>query len=345
LPPNLQEILIQFVPGARLDTWQQLGKGMIHHTYLAHSGAQSWVLQRLNTHVFHSPEQVMDSILRVQAHLKKSSYPYRPVEPLWTKARKTLCKTADGQVWRAFPYLQDTYTPEGSPDAGEAYEAAKAYGNFLSALRNFPAATLPETIPGFHHTMQRWEYYIKVQEQADSSRRRLAERSIARMEEFLPIFEAVHRMKTAGLLPLRITHNDTKAGNVLLDTRTRKAVAVIDLDTVMPGIILSDFGDMARTFAPNHPEDNPEIDRLTLRIEVLAALREGFLHATADWLTPAEKSQLLTGAVWISAEQALRFLTDYLTGDVYYQVQYPEHNLVRTNNQLKIAEKLREIAP
>ena len=345
MPPPLQEILQQFVPGARVDGWKQLGKGMIHHTCLANSGTHSWVLQCLNTHVFQSPEQVMDSMQRVQAHLKKSNFPYLPAEPLLTTSQKTLYETADGQVWRAFPYLSDTYAPEGSPDAGEAYEAAKAYGAFLSALRDFPAATLPETIPGFHDTMQRWEHYKQVLKQDDTNRRRQAERSIAQLEEFLPVFQEIHRMKVEGLLPLRVTHNDTKAGNVLLDAHNRKAVAVIDLDTVMPGIVLSDFGDMARTFVPNLSEDDPGMEHLKLREDVLAALKEGFLQNTADWLTPTERSHLLTGAVWITAEQALRFITDYLAGDVYYKVQYPEHNLVRTQNQLKIAEKLQQLTP
>ena len=144
-------------------------------------------------------------------------------------------------------------------------------------------------------------------------------------------------------LPLRVTHNDTKAGNVLFDSDSRKAVAVIDLDTVMPGTILSDFGDMVRTFAPDRREDDP--NAVLLRRDVLAALEQGFLEETGDFLNTAEKKNLLPGAAWIIAEQALRFLSDWLAGDTYYKITHPEHNLVRTRNQLALLkEVLNQIA-
>ena len=141
-------------------------------------------------------------------------------------------------------------------------------------------------------------------------------------------------MKKSGGLPLRVTHNDTKAGNVLFDKDTNKALAVIDLDTVMPGTILSDFGDMVRTFAPDREEDDPEA--VQLREDILDALTEGFLSQTADFLTETERKYLLYGAAWMTGEQALRFLTDWLAGDVYYKIQNPEHNLVRARNQLAL---------
>jgi thiamine kinase-like enzyme len=141
-------------------------------------------------------------------------------------------------------------------------------------------------------------------------------------------------LKPSGELPLRVTHNDTKAGNVLFDINSHKALAVIDLDTVMPGTILSDFGDMVRTFAPDKGEDNPTA--VSLRQEVVTALLEGFLSETGDWLSSAERKHLMLGAAWITGEQALRFLTDWLAGDVYYKIQYPEHNLIRARNQLAL---------
>ena len=140
-------------------------------------------------------------------------------------------------------------------------------------------------------------------------------------------------------LPLRVTHNDTKAGNVLFSSHTHKAVAVIDLDTVMPGAILSDFGDMVRTFVPDKMEDDPT--EITLNSAILEALTSGFLSETADFLTSAEKDHLLLGGAWITGEQALRFLTDWLAGDIYYKIQYPSHNLVRTRNQLAVFSGLR----
>ena len=342
--PERALVSAQFAPDAPIETWQALGKGMIHRSFLVRGGGQAWVLQSMNTAVFSKPELVMDNLLRVQAHLKKSDYPYRIAEPIQTRAGGFLYCAPDGQTWRAFLYFPDTYAPEGSPDPEEAYWAARAYGDFLGALRDFPADSLPETIPGFHDTLRRQAYYEEVRAQADPARLRQAGRAADALADFFPLFQEVHALKASGQLPRRVTHNDTKAGNVLLDTRTRRPVAVIDLDTVMPGIVWSDFGDMARTFVPNRPENDPDTPRLELNTETLAALQEGFIAAAGAWLTPPERAGLLHGAVWITAEQALRFLTDYLAGDVYYRVEYPAQNLDRARNQLVVAEKLWKIA-
>jgi aminoglycoside phosphotransferase (APT) family kinase protein len=341
---ELAPVLAQFAPDASLETGQPLGKGMIHRSFLVRSRSHAWVLQSMNTAVFAQPEQVMDNLLRVQAHLKNSDYPYRIAEPIRTRAGNVLYRAPDGQTWRACPYCPDTVAPEGSPDPEAAYQAARAYGDFLSALRDFPPDSLPETIPGFHDTLQRQAYYEQARAKADPTRRRQAGRAADALAEFFPLFRDIHALKESGQLTRRVTHNDTKAGNVLLDARTRRPVAVIDLDTVMPGVVWSDFGDMARTFVPNRPENDPDIRRIALNTEILAALQEGFLGGVGAWLTPLEKAGLLSGAVWITAEQALRFLTDYLAGDAYYRVQYPEQNLDRAQNQLAVAEKLWKIA-
>jgi aminoglycoside phosphotransferase (APT) family kinase protein len=154
-----------------------------------------------------------------------------------------------------------------------------------------------------------------------------------------PLFDKIQELKQ--VLPLRVTHNDTKAGNVLMDKSTGKAIAVIDWDTVMPGLILSDFGDMVRTFVPNHAED-AATSTLQTRQEIMDALLEGFLSETENMLTAAEKTQLPLGGQWMTGEQALRFLTDYLAGDVYFKVKDPEHNLRRTQNQLRLLQLLQE---
>ena len=146
-----------------------------------------------------------------------------------------------------------------------------------------------------------------------------------------PVFDQISQLKKSGDLPLRVAHNDTKAGNVLFDTQTHKAVSVIDLDTVMPGTLLSDFGDMVRTFVPNCTEDSTSIP--AQRTEVLEALKRGFLTETEAFLTQIEKDNLMLGGAWIIGEQALRFLTDWLAGDVYYKIKSPKHNLVRAQNQ------------
>lgn len=319
------------------------GSGNINDTYridFEKNGVREvWLLQRLNHLVFRQPEAVMQNIRAVCEHLTGQDYPYRVVAPVAALDGKFLQNDDGGNCWRVFPFLENTFAPEGAPDAGIAYEAARAYGAFGRALRGFPAETLAETIPGFHDTDRRWEVFLEILE--ENPARRVAETrpEIEAMFSAKPIFEKISNLKKSGALPLRVTHNDTKAGNVLFDNSTRKALAVIDLDTVMPGTILSDFGDMVRTFVPDCPEDAPQAP--TLRLDALDALQRGFLEETGDFLTKTEKENLLLGAAWITGEQALRFLTDWLAGDTYYKIRFPEHNLVRTRNQLALLDELR----
>jgi len=318
------------------------GNGNINDTYridFEKDGVkQSWLLQRLNHLVFRQPEAVMQNIQAVCEHLVRQDYPYRVVAPVAASDGKLLQNDDEGNCWRVFPFLENTFAPEGAPDPEIAHEAARAYGSFARALRGFPAETLAETIPGFHDTDQRWQAFLKILEQNPARRVEASQAEIEVMFSAKPIFEKISTLKKSGALPLRVTHNDTKAGNVLFDNDTRKALAVIDLDTVMPGTILSDFGDMVRTFVPDCPEDVPQSP--SLRLDVLDALQRGFLEEVGDFLTKTEKENLLLGAAWITGEQALRFLTDWLAGDTYYKIRFPEHNLVRTRNQLALFEGL-----
>lgn len=331
----------------KIDRWigaAPIGSGNINDTYridFEQNGVQkTCLLQRLNHVVFRQPEAVMQNICRVTAHLQQSQFPYASPAPLPALDGQFFQKIAEN-YWRCFPFLENTYAPEGQADPKTAHEAARAYGAFARALRDFPAHELAETIPGFHDTDQRWEVFLKTLDENPTGRVEAAQAEIAAMFSAKPVFEKISYLKKSGALPLRVTHNDTKAGNVLFDVQTRRAVAVIDLDTVMPGVILSDFGDMVRTFVPDKKEDDPT--RVTVRTEMLAALTDGFLAETADFLQPEEQSNLLLGGAWITGEQALRFLTDWLAGDVYYKIQHPEHNLVRSRNQLALFEALRAL--
>ena len=316
--------------------------GNINDTFevkVIHDGQlQSWLLQRLNHHVFKAPETVMENLKKVADHLRSSNYPYQIPVPVPTKQGKYLYEDGDGNYWRLFPFIQQAFVPEGQITPEIASQAARAYGAFASALSDFPVELLAETIPGFHDTMKRWAYFEAVLSQDLVGRKSSVTREIDALMGLKPVFEQVAQLKASGALPLRVTHNDTKAGNILFDRDTRRPVAVIDLDTVMPGTILSDFGDMVRTFTPDHPEgyDGP----LTCRADILKAIHEGFLSETAHFLTSTEQEHLLLGGLWITGEQALRFLSDYLAGDTYYKIQYPDHNLVRARNQLSLCAAL-----
>ena len=324
-----------------IDHWlgtQPVGNGHINDTYRidfeTNGRPQSFLLQRLNHHIFKKPEALMENIRKVSDFLSRQDYDYQLIPPVPTLDGRLSYLDATGNYWRVFPFIKNSYAPDALVQPEIALEAARAYGAFARALQAFPAGELAETIPGFHDTDRRWEVFTTVLNTDPAHRIKQSTAEIEAMKEALPVFETISGMKKSGELPLRVTHNDTKAGNVLFDKTTHKALAVIDLDTVMPGTILSDFGDMVRTFAPDKMEGDP--GAVSLRPEIIAALQEGFLSETADWLSPAERKHLMLGAAWITGEQALRFLTDWLAGDVYYKIHYPEHNLIRTRNQLAL---------
>ncbi len=315
-----------------------IGNGNINDSYrldLEIAGEQKTVLlQRLNHHVFKQPEDVMDNTLRICQHLSNQDYPYQIATPLPALDGSFLQIDEAGNYWRAFSFIENSFAPEGNSDPHIAYEAARAYGAFAQTLLDFPASTLAETIPYFHDTDRRWEVFLKILKEDPVCRVHKTQPEIKAIFEAKPIFAKISQLKKSGELPLRATHNDTKAGNILFDLNTRKALAVIDLDTVMPGTLLSDFGDMVRSFTPDCPEDS--IKTPTIRTDVLDALKRGFLEETDRILTKTERDNLMLGAAWMVGEQALRFLTDWLAGDVYYKTASPEHNLVRTRNQLAL---------
>lgn len=299
---------------------------------------EQWLLQRLNHHVFREPEVVMDNIRKVTAHLQGKVYPYETTPPEPGLDGAFLQRDEAGNYWRLFPFFDDTFVPEGQADVALAFDAARAYGAFLKALSDFPAEALAETIPGFHDTLRRWAYFESVLAADPKGRKAALSTEIAALYRLKPVFDAIDALKKTNALPLRVTHNDTKAGNILFDLSSQKPVAVIDLDTVMPGTILSDFGDMVRTFTP---AENEDFDGAPVcRTAVLQAITDGFLLETGDFLTAAEKENLQLGGLWITGEQALRFLTDYIAGDVYYKIRYSEHNLVRAKNQLALCASI-----
>ncbi|GAB4489983.1 MAG: phosphotransferase [Saprospiraceae bacterium] len=332
----------------QLDRWlgaAPVGNGNINDTYridFERNGVEeTWLLQRLNHLVFKDPEVVARNIQLICEYLVGQDFPYKIAAPVAALDGRFLQNDKSGNYWRVFPFFKNTFAPEGLADAEIAYEGARAYGAFARALRSFPVEKLAETIPGFHNTDRRWQVFLEVLAKNPANRVETSQAEIEAVFAAKPVFEKISQLKKNGALPLRVTHNDTKAGNVLFDQTTHKALAVIDLDTVMPGTILSDFGDMVRTFAPDRQEDDPQ--NVALRLDILDALQRGFLEEAADFLTLTEKENLLLGTAWIAGEQALRFLTDWLAGDVYYKIRFPEHNLVRARNQLALFKELRKV--
>jgi Phosphotransferase enzyme family len=339
----IDQLIAPFFPNERLQSYEVLGAGLINKTIKVHLAgrASPLLLQEINTRVFPDAIALMGNFVQLAAYLQQQpNYPLGILDPIRSTAGLPYFKDAQGAFWRILPFFEGTYAPEQLPTPEEALEAAWAYGTFLKGVAGFPLMKLHTSIPDFHHTVQRYKHFRSILHTD------IAQRAASVTTEIAQIFEAeqyaiqVDQMLKNGQIPIRPVHNDTKAGNVLLYAATGKAAAVIDWDTVMPGSVLSDYGDMVRTFVSDRYED-ATAEGLTIRKDVWNALDEGFLAATTGFLTKNEREHLHLGALWIISEQALRFLSDYLDGDRYYKTNYPEHNLVRARNQLALLAAVR----
>ncbi|MGB6221329.1 phosphotransferase enzyme family protein [Haloferula sp.] len=305
-----------------------------------------YILQRINGVVFKDPMAVMRNVDRVTRHINErvmrtkkdlsgqtlALYPGRDGK-FW------VVDESDG-IWRCYNFIEGCRTYDVVETPTQAYEAARAFGAFQDLVSDLPPAELEETIPGFHDTRARFDRLVAVAE-ADPCGRAA---SVASELEFIREREAqvdrVVELIKEGEVPLRITHNDTKINNVMIDEESGEAVCVIDLDTVMPGSVLYDFGDLVRTSVSPAAEDEKDLSKIEVRMPVFKALVEGYLSSAKSFLNPVELANLAFSARLITLEVAIRFLTDYLEGDLYFKVQRDGHNLVRCRAQLKLLECL-----
>lgn len=335
------EILAQFLNFDQVISTVKLGKGHIHQTLLAEvlieDERQKYVLQQINHQVFTNPLSVMQNLEKIAHHLQqKKDYPLITLTPILTQEGELLLQSEEKNYWRLLPFFEHTFTVSKVEYPTQAFQAAKAFGQFSKALADFPSDTLVFTIPDFHNSPKRYNYYKEVVSQAEKTRLEAAKEVISVVEENAFLLDFIQELS----LPLRVVHNDTKIDNVLLHEETKEGCCVIDLDTVMPDTILADFGDMVRTFTNSEAEDSPDYQKIKARIEIFEALCEGYLLELKNILTIEEKENLLEGAKWIILEQCLRFLTDYLAGDVYYPINYSTHNLVRATNQMYLFQSI-----
>ena len=322
--------------GAPVDC-KAFGHGHINNTFCVttDSGAK-YVLQRINKYVFKNPIRVMANTSSVTNYLRQRvEDPRMTLHFLPTRDGRYYYKSCDGEFWRMYDFVGG-FTLDMPESDEDFYQSALAFGRFQELLSDYPADTLYEIIPNFHNTVDR---YAQFKESVDLD-------IVSRVEEvrediqFLLAREEkggiLQKLLNAGLLPLRVTHNDTKLNNVLLDTETRKSLCVLDLDTVMPGSSLYDFGDSIRFGAATAAEDEPDTTKMTLDLHLFEVYTKGFLEA-APSLTDMEVLMLPLGAYIMTLELAVRFLKDYLDGDLYFsKIAYPEHNLVRARSQMAL---------
>jgi hypothetical protein len=325
------------------------GSGHINDSYRAvferGGRRERFLLQRINTHIFHDPAALMENIERVTTHIAvkmpgQADGSRRVLTLLRARDGGPMQEDEDGDFWRMYRFIEGARSYDVVESAAQGYEAARAFGEFQRKLADLPAPRLNETIPDFHNTPKRLAALKRAAELDALGRAGEAEREI----EFVLARESVTRLLVDAGLPERVTHNDTKINNVLLDERSGKGICVIDLETVMPGLAPYDFGDMVRTMSCRAAEDEQDLARVRIEMKMFEALARGYLSVAGEFLTDAEKGKLVEAGRVITLEQGIRFLTDYLEGDRYYKVHRAGHNLARARAQFRLVESIEEQA-
>jgi hypothetical protein len=342
----------QFACEGRLTGVRRLPGGHIHESFhvRAEGGAvPGYVLQRLNTRIFREPLRLMENVARVTRHVEAGLraagvadvrrrvlhvVPTRDGRLAWpqeTPSGATGAEGGEAAWWRMFEFIEGTTTHLVARDAPQAEQVARAFGEFQAQLSDLPPPPLHETIAGFHDTRARLEQLRRAAEADVAGRARQCRAELAQVERHAELAGALGGAGGAPALPRRVVHNDAKISNVL---------CIVDLDTVMPGLALHDFGDMVRSMATPAGEDDTELERVAVRPDYLEALRRGYLAAASAFLSDAERGLLPLAGPVITFEQAVRFLADHLVGDAYYRTTCQLQNLRRARNQLALLESL-----
>ena len=346
----MKEILSHFAIPNEVADPQPLKIGFINDSFIVsarHAGEPSYFLQRINHHIFQNVEGLQQNILKVTDHIRQKleatgekDVERKVLRLVPTKDGKLYHKTAAGDYWRVYVLIQNATSQEKVTPAS-AELTGEAFGRFQCQLADLPFDALCESIPNFHNIEFRLQQLDEALA-ADAAGRKAACRDIIeaidRRREDMCLAERLFR---EGKLSKHINHCDTKVNNVLFDEEGRP-ICIVDLDTVMPGFVLSDFGDFMRTAANTGLEDDPNLDNIHVDLDIFRAYARGYLKE-ATFLSPLEKELLPYGCRLLSYMQAVRFFTDYLNGDTYYKIQYPEHNLVRTRAQLRLLEEQEKV--
>lgn len=336
------------------------GNGLINDTFLLTiQGPDSqpparFIFQRINHRVFKNPVELMENVQRVCDHIESivSHDPGANPQARHLKLVKTIdgsnlhqahTRQTDQEVtdyWRCFHYIEESTSHDTVHSPEIAYQAAKQFGEFQRLLATFHGKRLHETIPDFHHTPKRLQAFREAVARNPLDRAKSCLPEIRFALDHSHVASHLMQLHASGLIPERITHNDTKISNVLICNRTQQGLCVVDLDTVMPGLSLHDFGDLARSCVSPTTEDEPDLSAIHIRIPYYRALATGFLDSMGDTLTPVERENLSFAPVTLAYELGLRFLTDHLLGDTYFHTTKPNHNLIRAKNQFHLANLL-----
>lgn len=340
---KMQEVCAAFRINETYVGYEAIQVGIVNKTYrvkflLQDGKEKSYLVQNVNTYAFRNPVGLMNNIDLVTEHIRAKCPGRISLHFHHTVDRKTYLLDGDN-FWRMMNYIPSiTYSSGKNPTV--LRNAGKAFGEFQMQLNDFDITKLVETIPGFHNTRQRYEKLDEAIAQNAVGRAAQVQEEIEFLQSIRDQACTLTDLGAAGKLPLRVTHNDTKINNVLFNGETNEALAVIDLDTVMPGYMGHDFGDAIRFAANRVAEDSTDMTNVGIDLEIFRTFAEGFLEMTRDAMTQEELDTLAVSCVALTAELAVRFLDDYLRGDLYFKTQYETHNLVRTRNQILLCRDM-----
>lgn len=332
---------------------EELESGHINTTYLASYRTECgevsrYILQRINEHVFKEPLMVMKNIERVTQHIQqrvalgKEDFSGQTLHLYPGRDGENCVAGASEGIWRCYNFIEGCRTYDVVEDPRQAYEAARAFGEFQDLVSDFPCDQLAVTIPGFHDTRARYARLLEVLRKDPQGRVEVIQEELGFIQSRAEITGVLLDHLKAGRLAERVTHNDTKLNNVMICEVTGKAVCVIDLDTVMPGLALYDFGDLVRTATSPAEEDERDLSKVEMRMPMFEALVGGYLDATHNFITPLELELLPFSAKVIALETGIRFLTDFLEGDIYFKTQREGQNLDRCRTQLALVKSIEE---
>ena len=346
------DVVKQFQIQGEIVECSPYGHGHINDTFLlimkTGEETQKYILQRMNHTIFPKPYEVMENILNVTSFLKEKIRDYggepqrETLNVVLGQDQKPYVVDEKGDYWRIFLFVGDSFCNEKAETPEDLYETGLAFGRFQSQLSDFDATILHETIEKFHDTYNRFLLFEKALEADVCNRAATVQKEIDFVMERKDLTSYFSDLIKTGELPIRVTHNDTKINNILMDNTTKKGICVIDLDTVMPGLAMNDFGDIIRSGASTAAEDEVDLSKVSCDMELFGACAKGFVEGCNGRLTPLEIELLPMGAKMMTFECGIRFLTDYLNGDVYFKTSREHHNLDRCRTQFKLVKDMED---
>ena len=354
LKKDLQEVFANYgFDASSYVNIKQIKIGHINSTYTLYfdqgSSVKRYLLQEINTHVFKNPIQLMENIEKITTFLSEKvrlsgakNYENLSLRVIHTLDHHSYMISSKNHFFRVYNFIENAKTYQKTNDLKLFYNAGKTIGTFQNMLSDFDASQLHETIPNFHNTPYRFQTFLKVLKENPCDRAKDCEEEIQfvlHLKDFTPVITSLIEQK---LIPIKVTHNDTKLNNIMFDCETKEGLCLVDLDTVMPGTILYDFGDAIRSGCNRADEDEKNLEKVRFSVDLFKAFSEGYLSSVANSITECEVNHLVDSAILMTFECGMRFLTDYLDGDHYFKTKYDNHNLVRCRTQFHLVKQMIE---